>query len=248
MAELAFVPEAQGMMGWAMLGAVALAAVIMLVLTRFPKRLWTVAATGLTLGAAGYAWQGSPTLAGSPVSAEKRKGEVDPSLVALREAIFGKFGTTVYTYGTAAESMVREGRLDLATMVWLSAVRKYPEDYTLWTGLGLALAEQDGNQLSPAAKLAFDRALALNPIHPGPPFFLGLALVREGKFAEARPYWAKAVDLAPEKISYRDELRVRLFLLDRFLAEQAAQATQQGPGQAQEQAVPQPETAPVPQP
>ncbi|RYE03528.1 MAG: cytochrome c biogenesis factor-like protein [Sphingomonadales bacterium] len=217
------------MMGWAMLGLVALVAVILLVATRFPKRLWTVAATGVMLGAAGYAWQGSPTLAGHPVSIEKKGGEVDPGLAALREEIFGKYGTAVYTYATAAESMVRVGRPDLATVVWLGAVRKYPEDYSLWTGLGLALAEQDGNQISPAAKLAFDKALALHPTHPGPPFFYGLALVRAGKFAEARPYWAKAVELAPEKISYRDELRVRLFLLDRLLAAQAGQ--QQAPVQ-----------------
>lgn len=219
------------MMGWAMLGAVALAVVIVLVVTRYPWRLWTIAATGLTLGAAGYAWQGSPSLAGHPVSIERQAGQVDPGLVALREAMFGKYGTAIYTYATAAESMVRSGRPDLATVVWLGAVRKYPEDYSLWSGLGLALAEQDGNQISPAAKLAFDKAIALGPLHPGPSFFYGLALVRAGRFAEARPYWAKAVDLAPATISYRDELRVRLFLLDRFLASQAAagQAAPQEP-------------------
>lgn len=217
------------MMGWAMLAIIAAGAAILLAVTRFPRRLWTVAATGLTLGAAGYAWQGSPTLAGNPVSAQNRIGEVDPALVALREAIFGKYGTYVYSYATAAESMTRQGRSDLATAVWLGAVRKFPEDYALWTGLGLALAEHDGNQISPAAQLAFEKALALHPTHPGPPFFYGLALVRAGKFAEARPWWAKAVDVAPEKISYRDELRVRLFLLDRFLAAQAAQAGQQQP-------------------
>lgn len=220
-------------MGWAMLGAMALAAAIVLAVTRFPKHLWTVAATGLTLGAAGYAWQGSPTLAGSPVSIKKQAGEIDPALTALREAMFGKYGTYVYGYATAADSMTRDGRPDMATAVWQGAVRKFPEDYALWTGLGLSLAEHDGNQLSPAAKLAFEKALALNPAHPGPPFFYGLALVREGKFAEARPWWAKAVALAPEGISYRDELRMRLFLLDRFLAAEAEQAKQQA-GQQQQ--------------
>lgn len=221
------------MMGWAMLGALALATAIVLAVMRFPRRMWTVAATGMMLGAAGYAWQGSPTLAGHPVSAEKRAGEVDAEMVALREAMFGKYGTYVYSYGTAAESMIREGRPDLATAVWLGAVRKFPGDYALWTGLGLALAEHDGNQISPAAQLAFERALALNPAHPGPPFFLGLALVRAGRFAEARPYWAKAVALAPETISYRDELRIRLALLDRLLASQAGQAgPQQQPAPA----------------
>lgn len=217
------------MMGWAMLGAVALAAVIVLVVTRFPRRMWTVAATGLMLGAAGYAWQGSPALEGHPVSVEKRTGEVDPELVALREAIFGKYGTAVYSYASAAESMVRIGRPDLATVVWLGAARTRPDDPALWTGLGLALTEKDGNQVSPAAKLAFEKALALHPTHPGPPFFYGLALVRAGKFAEARPWWAKAVELTPEKISYRDDLRVRLFLLDRLLASQGQAGTQPEP-------------------
>lgn len=212
------------MMGWAMLGLLALATVAVLVVTRFPRRLWTVAATGLTLGAAGYAWQGSPTLPGHPVSAESRVGEVDPALVALREAMFGKYGTAVYSYATAAETMTRSGRSDLATAVWLGAVRKRPDDASLWTGLGLALAEYDGNQISPASQLAFDKAMALAPQHPGPPFFLGLALIREGKFAEAREYWAKAVALAPETISYRKDLVVRLFLLDQLLASQQGQA------------------------
>ncbi|HEX8302505.1 tetratricopeptide repeat protein [Sphingomonas sp.] len=212
------------MMGWAMLGVMALLAAGVLAVSRFPRRMWTVAATALMFGAAGYAWQGSPTLAGQPVSTEDRAGEVDPNLVALREAMFGKYGTPVFAYATAAETMVRSGRADLATAVWLGATRKYPGDASLWTGLGLALAENDGNQVSPAAKLAFEKALALAPTHPGPRFFYGMALVRQGKFAEARPYWAKAVELAPATISYRDELRVRLFLLDRLLASQQGQA------------------------
>lgn len=209
------------MMGWTMLAAVAIAAALLLWITGFPKRLWTIGATGLMLGAAGYAWQGKPMLAGAPVSAENRTGQVDPAMIALREAIFGKYGTYNYSYAMAADSMVRIGRPDLAVTVWNGAVHKSPQDASLWTGLGLALAENDGNQVSPASKLAFDKALALAPQHPGPPFFLGMALIREGKFAEARPWWVKAVDLAPEKISYRDDLRVRLLLLDRYLAAQA---------------------------
>jgi len=212
------------MMGWAMLAAVAFAAVLFLALTRFPRRLWTVAATGVMLGAAGYAWQGSPTLAGHPVSAESRAGDVDANLVALREAMFGKFGSYTFSYATAADAMTRAGHPDLAAAVWLGGVRKAPREPGLWSGLGLALAEQDGNQISPASKFAFEKAMTLNRQHPGPPFFYGLALVREGKFAEARPLWAEAVALAPETISYRDELRIRLLLLDRFLAEEKAQA------------------------
>ena len=56
-----------------------------------------------------------------------------------------------------------------------------------------------------------------------------LPLIREGKFAEARPYWAKAVELAPAKASYRGQLMMRLILLDRFLQAQAAEAGQGQP-------------------
>jgi Flp pilus assembly protein TadD len=216
------------MMGWATFIGIAAVAALVLALLRFPARLWMVAATALMLGAAGYAWQGSPALAGHPVAAEREAGEIDSGLIALREAMFGKFGTYVYSYGVAADAMARSGRPDLAARVWIGAVRKMPQDAGLWTGLGVALAEHDGNQVSPAAGLAFAKAMALAPQHPGPPFFMGLALVRQGRLAEARPFWVKAVELTPDNASYRDELRVRLFLLDRFVAEQAG-APQMGP-------------------
>jgi hypothetical protein len=64
--------------------------------------------------------------------------------------------------------------------------------------------------------------MALYPQHPGPPFFYGQALIRANQFAEARPFWAKALALAPKDASYRDDIAVRLMLLDRFLAEMQA--------------------------
>lgn len=214
------------MMGWAMLAAVALGAALVLAFSGFPRKLWTVAGTALTLGAAGYAWQGSPALPGHPVAAGVQKGQVDPALVELRDAMFGKYGTYAWSYANLADGMVRAGNPDLALAVWQGAVRKVPQEVALWTGFGTALAEHDGNQISPAAQFAFDKAMALNPRHPGPPFFYGLALVRAGKFAEARPWWIKAVELAPENASYRQELAMRLLALDVFLRESARRAGQ----------------------
>lgn len=208
------------MMGWLVLLAIALGVALVLWRTGFPRKLWTIPATALMLGAAGYAWQGSPGLAGHPVETEKQHGEVDPNLVALRDALFGRFNFA-YSYFVAADAMTRVGGPGQAANVMIGAVRKAPQDGALWTGLGLTLAEHDGMQVSPGSRFAFERAMALWPQHPGPPFFYGLALIREGKFAEARPWWAKAVALTPAKASYRDELATRLFLLDRLLAAQA---------------------------
>jgi tetratricopeptide (TPR) repeat protein len=215
--------------GWLILAAIALAAALVLWLTGFPRKLWTVAATALMLGAAGYAWQGSPGLAGHPVSAVQAKGEIDPEIVEIRDAMFGRFN---FTWGSfmRADAMTRVGAPDTAVRAMILTVRQAPRDAGAWAWLGIKFAENDGNQISPAAKFAFERGIQLAPQHPGPPFLYGLALIREGKFAEARPYWAKAAELAPAKASYRDALVVRLLLLDRFL--EAKAAAEKGAGAA----------------
>lgn len=226
-------------MGWLMFLGVALVAAVLLWCTRFPRKLWTIPATALMLGAAGYAWQGSPGLPGHPVAADEKAGDVDADMVALRDALFGRFNFD-FAYFTAADAMTRAGSPRGAVNVMIGAVRKAPKDAPLWAVLGLKLAEHDGNQISPAARFAFERGIALWPQHPGMHFFYGLAYVREGKFEEARPYWAKAVELTPAKASYRNELLVRLFLLDRLLEARAAQ--ERG------EAVPAPTPTPTPTP
>lgn len=214
------------MMGWLLFLALAVAAALLLWLFRFPRRLWAVPATAVMLGAAGYAWQGSPGLAGHSVEAGKQEGQIDPEIVALRESLFGRFNFDA-AYFMAADAMTRSGSPQSAARVMTGAVRKAPQDAGLWTWAGVVLAQNDGNQISPAARFAFERALALAPRHPGPPFFYGLAQIREGKLAEARGSWAKAVELTPADASYRGQLVARLFLLDRFLeAQQGGPAPQ----------------------
>lgn len=210
------------MMGWAILAAIAFATALLLWLTGFPRKLWTVAATALTLGAAGYAWQGSPGLAGHPVSAVQKAGEIDPDIVAIRDGMFGRFNFTWASFARA-DAMTRAGAPDTAVRAMILTVRQAPGNAGAWAWLGIKLAENDGNQVSPASKFAFDHAERLAPQHPGPPFFHGLALIREGKFAEARPFWARAVELTPAEASYRGQLVGRLFLLDGFLEAKAAE-------------------------
>jgi cytochrome c-type biogenesis protein CcmH len=210
-------------MGWLMFLVAAMAACVLLWALRFPRRLWTVAATALMLAAAGYAWQGSPTLPGHPVAATAQAGDVDPELIALRDAMFGRFNFSWASF-TRADAMSRIGAPDTAARAMILTVRQAPGDPGAWTWLGVKLAENDGNQISPAANFAFERAMALGPNHPGPPFFFGVAYVRQGRFAEARPLWEEALRRTPENASYRSQIGVRLMLLNRFLAAQAGRA------------------------
>lgn len=212
-------------MGWVMLFIVGVLTALVLVAIRFPMKLWTIAATALTLGATGYAWQGSPDLAGHPVTQADKKGEVDPDEVLLREAMFGRFNNS-WSYFNAADAMTRTGAPDLAVVAMQGATIKYPADAALWTGLGIKLSEHDRG-VSPAALFAFNRGIELWPDHPGPVFFLGLAYVRMGQLAEARPYWARAVALTPTTTGYREVLAAQLDWLDRRLAEGVARQQQQ---------------------
>jgi tetratricopeptide (TPR) repeat protein len=207
------------MSGWLMLIAFAALAAALLAALRFPKRLWTVAATALTLGAAGYAWQGKPDLPGHPVSTEKAGAEVDPDLIAMREAIFGRFNLE-YSYFQQSDAMARLGEPELAAKAMIGAVAKVPDDAALWTWLGMTLADSDKGLVTPASQLAFEKAIALGPKHPGPLYFYGLALARSGKTAEGRALWVRAIALTPEKMAYRADLVAQLERLDAFIAAQ----------------------------
>ncbi|CAN5398717.1 hypothetical protein BH09PSE4_BH09PSE4_19380 [soil metagenome] len=210
-------------MGWIALGIIGVAAAGLLWRLGVARDLWAFAGAALMLGAAGYALQGRPFQPGSPVKANAEPIEVDPGLIALRNAMFGQF-TLDGAYFIAADAMTRSGDAGAAVQVMLGGLHKLPQSYSLWTGLGLAYATHDGGQVSPASLFAFRQAIRLAPNHPAPRFFLGLAYIRAGQFADARPEWARALALTPAEASYRPDIAFRLALLDKYLELQAAPA------------------------
>lgn len=216
------------MTGWLVFGGFATAAIVILLLIRFPKRLWTVPAMAVMLAAAGYAWQGQPGLQDHPVEGAASVRPLDPDLIATREGLFGRFNFD-YSYFMAADAMTRAGAPQLAATVMLGAVRKAPNDVGLWAGLGLALAEHDGDQLSPAARYAFDKAETLAPNHPGPPFYRGVALARAGDRDAARQAWGKALRLTSATASYRDDMVGVMLKLDPELAAAARSGIRANP-------------------
>jgi len=204
-------------MGWITLVMLGGAAMALLIWLKVDRALWSLSGAALMLGATGYALQGRPTLAASaPVPTVEATGD-DATLIELREEMLGRF-TGDGAYLIAADAMTRSGDPRAAVQVIIGGIRAIPTSVLLWTGLGTALAAHDGGQVSPPALFAFQQATRLSPHHPAPPFFEGLAYVRAGNFAAARPLWARALRLTPPGLSYRKEIAVRLALLDRYLA------------------------------
>jgi hypothetical protein len=208
-------------MGWAMMIVIGIGTAGLLLAFGLRRGMWSTVGAALMIGAIGYAVQGSPGLAGDPVHADAQGVEVDPGIIELRGAMFGRYGDDAM-YFTTSDGLQRAGESEGAVKLLLGAIHHTGGDPALWTELGTTIAAHDGGYVSPAAQLAFGQAERLAPTNPGPWFFAGLAAVRAGDFAAARPLWAKALALSPAGADYRPGIVTRLDLLDRYLALAAA--------------------------
>ena len=186
-------------MGWLVLGALVAGSLGALWLAGVRGGLFTAAAASLLLGAAGYAFQGTPNLPGSP--AEGNEGRDVFPLTQARHAFFGEFSGSE-SWLRISEALARDGKSEDAVGVLQNAVRRYPADPQLWIGLGNALVDH-GRGLTPPAELAYQRAAALQPGYPAAPFFYGLALARSGDRQGAVETWKQILATAPPKASWR---------------------------------------------
>ncbi len=209
-------------MGWLWLILIGASAYLALLWAGVSRRFGTLIAAGLLVGAAGYAWQQHASLPGHPVTADTEAIEVDPGLVAFRTAIMPGNEAVL----AAADDKLRAGDPTGATQIILDAIAMQPNAAPLWAGLGSAIAAHDGGKVSPAAALAFQRAMTLAPNAPGPSFFLGLAHIQAGNLDAAKKAWVQTLALAPRDASYRIAIAERLVLIDQYRTMQAGRTAQ----------------------
>jgi cytochrome c-type biogenesis protein CcmH/NrfG len=174
-------------------------------------------AAALLLAMAGYAWQGSPGLTGSPRRPPERQHLPDSEFAAMRQDLLGRFDTAD-RWLTIADMYQRNGDSQSAAGVIRSALREHPRDANLWVGLGDALVIHGGGIMSPAAELAFQRAALIAPGHPGPKFFYGLALAQGGRLDEAERVWRALLVTAPPSDAWRGAIEERLRMLEQLRA------------------------------
>lgn len=210
-------------MGWMIALGLALAAFAALVLVfKAPRRGWEAIAAALLLGIAGFAWQARPAQPGAPKEAQLAQRKDAAALVAARQELARQSGQAPNSWMVIADAFARNGQFGDAAGVVLGAVEKDPANADAWLALANNLVGHAEGALTPAARYAYARAIQADPTHPGPAFFMGLALASNGKLDEGRAMWAALLAGAPEDAPWRPDLEARLVRLDAFIAAQAA--------------------------
>ena len=192
---------------------------VMAFVLKLPRSGWEITGAALLFGIAGYALQGHPGQAGAPHPPAETAKLADEALLKERQQMGEAFGKG-QTWLVLADALTRQGQFGAAADVLHKALSASPKDADLWVGLGNALVGHSDGMITPAAQYAFQKAADIAPDHPGPPFFMGLALAQTGRLAEARALWAKLLDRSLPDAPYRADLVARLARLDSMLAAQ----------------------------
>lgn len=213
-------------MGWVLVGGLAVASFAALAwLFKAPRKGWEAIGAALMLGIAGYALQGSPAQPGAPKEAAPQTREGAAALVAARQELARDGSANSSSWVMISDALARNGQYSDAAGVVLGAVEKDPKNADAWLALGNYLMGHTEGVLSPAALYAYRRAAEADPLHPGPGFFMGLALAQNGRLAEGRAMWADLLARTPKDAPWRPDLEERLKRLDAFIAAQETSAS-----------------------
>lgn len=169
----------------------------------------------MLVGLAGYAWQGSPGLAGSPTPPDADKRGGDTLFAHERKVWLETVGFDAQQLD-GADSFIGNGEPDYAVGLLRAYLVREPDSMALWLGMGNALQAQADGALTPPAHYAFERAAAAAPGHPAPEYFLGLAYLQMGDVDGAEATWRDLLAKTPADAAWRERLVARMALIERF--------------------------------
>ena len=189
-----------------------------------PRKGWEAIGAALLLGIAGFALQARPAERGAPKETAVKPADSGAALVAARRQL-AQGDSAPNQWMVIADGLARNGQFGDAAGVVLGAVEKDPRNPDAWLSLANNLIAHADGTVTPAALYAYRRASEADPAHPGPPFFMGLALAQNGRLEEGRALWADLLAKSPADAPWRADLTRRLGELDALIAmsEQAGQ-------------------------
>lgn len=151
-----------------------------------------------------YSWLGAPEIPDQPIAARENPGDTSiEALVAKAEAHLAKNPEDGRGWDVLAPIYARMGRYDAAVDAFSRASKLNPPSAARESGLGEALTGAAGGKVTAEAKAAFERALALDGKEPKAQLFLAMALVQEGKTAEAKTALEAQLAASPADAPWR---------------------------------------------
>jgi len=207
-------------MTWLIAIGLALAAFAFAVFAfRVPRGGRETFAAALALGLAGYALQASPDVPGAPAASTTGHGDAAWALVDERKSMVGSDDRSHSNNLIVADAYARRGQYADAVAILRGVIADNPRDSEAWLALGNALVEHTGGALTEPALLAYRRSAELDPDGIGPGYFLGLALIRQGRLGEAAGLWRATLEATAPGAAGREVLALRLERLDTLLAQ-----------------------------
>lgn len=199
--------------------AISLAAIGLLIglfVLGLPRRAVTILAVALLLGLAGYALQGAPEMASSPREATLPDRASGEAMIELRRSFFNSTLPPSRNV-TIADGFARRGQWENAAGFLNNAVAQNPNDTEAWVALGMALVEHSEGVLTQPAIFAFNQGARTGSDNPAPAYLLGIAMARNGRFAETRELWARALENAAPGSQFEQALTIQITQLDRLI-------------------------------
>lgn len=226
-------------MSWIMAIGLAVAAFgVAVAAFRLPRKTWASLAAALVFGLAGYTLQASPDLPGAPASLVREAYSDEWQLTDARRLLVGDEYRSRSNWLVTADAFASRGQFTDAADFLRLAVEENPSDFEAWLALGNVLTEQADGILTQASVYAYREASTIAPGNPAPGYFLGLALVRQGRMMDARGVWRSALDQMDEEVTpARAFMAERTERLETMLAQAGAiPAGETSAGQAGEPA------------
>ncbi|RUM97324.1 c-type cytochrome biogenesis protein CcmI [Pseudaminobacter arsenicus] len=183
-----------------------------------------------------YAALGSPDIPSQPLEARLTQNPADSSvdeLIARAEGHLAANPQDGRGWDVLAPIYLRLGRFDQAVTAYKNAIRLEGASAAREAGLGEALTNAGGGIVSSGAQQAFERALVLEPAQPKARFFLAVALLQDGKSAEAIKAWETMGAELPEGSPWREPVAQALAEAQSRIAATEAKEPAAGPTQAE---------------
>lgn len=190
---------------WIVTAAAALLLAVGLLSRRRAAAPLLVVLACLGLGLGGYAVAGHPGEPARPAPKAPNDPRWTPEAETAQKQLLENYGD-VRAWLVLSDALIRMGRTSDAVEGLQVATRAIPNSPDLWVGMGNALVVHSDGFVTPAARLAFDKASRLNPRHPAPSYFLGLAWLQAGKPAEALEVWTALRKASPDSAPWVADL------------------------------------------